>query len=104
MQFTKSIFMYARGEEVFTIQDLLSELNIEYGFTRRKIEVSGYFGFETVHVVRDFQNYFGIPPTGAYDYQTYLIAEKKFGEMVTRNLKPSAPAKPLPAGMNNRKW
>lgn len=77
MQFTKSIFMYARGEEVTLLQDLLGELNEEYNFTRRKIETTGYFGFETVHIVRDFQNYFGLPPTGAFDYQTWLMSETK---------------------------
>lgn len=103
MQFTKSLFMYMRGEEVYAMQSLLGELNEEWNFTQRKIDRSGYFGFETVHVVRDFQNFFGLPPTGAYDYQTYLMGEKKYGDLI-RNLQNLQNPKPEPAWANQRKW
>ncbi|MBX7174525.1 MAG: peptidoglycan-binding protein [Pyrinomonadaceae bacterium] len=104
MQFTKSIFMYARGEEVVSMQDLLSSLNEEYNFTNRKIESTGYFGFDTVHIVRDFQNFFGLPPSGAFDYQTWYTAETKYGDMIRNLQKQSPPSKPEPKWANQRKW
>jgi peptidoglycan hydrolase-like protein with peptidoglycan-binding domain len=104
MQFTKSLFMYMRGEEVANMQMTLIGLNEEYNFSRRALGATGYFGFETVHFVRDFQNYFGLPPTGAYDAQTHNMAETKHYELLSKLKAPKAPAASLPPGMNNRKW
>ena len=102
MQFTKSLFMYMRGEEILDMQNVMIELNHEYKFSNKKLEATGYFGFDTVHFIRDFQNYCGIPPTGAYDAATHQMAESKWASLMQRLNSPKP--KPQPAWVNQRKW
>ena len=102
MKFTKSLFMYMRGEDVATMQFVLMELNEEYNFSQRKLNPTGYFGFDTVHLVRDFQNYFGLPATGTFDYQTYMMAETKHYSLLSSLQTPKSPAKT--SSINDRKW
>lgn len=73
--FKKSISMYMSGDDVAQMKDWLTQLNDEYGFTRKSIGDTDYFGFETVHFIRDFQLWCEIKQTGAYDFPTHLALE-----------------------------
>ncbi len=101
MPFTQSLFMGLRGDEVKRMQEWLNELNDDFKFSPKELPETGYFGFDTVHFIRDFQKFFALPPTGVYDTKTHDIVEWKFFNLMERIrikqkskiLKPTVPAK-----------
>ena len=81
--YKKSLFLGLYGEEVIQMKMNLNELNDYFHFSdKASLKETNYFNFDTVHYIREFQKYCGIPTTGAYDSLTQYKVECKYYEML----------------------
>ena len=81
--YKKSLFLGLYGEEVKQMKISLNELNDYFHFSNKAhLKETNYFNFDTVHYIREFQKYCGIPTTGAFDSLTQFKVESKYYEML----------------------
>lgn len=105
LPYKQSLFMYLYGEEVRQLKTWLIELNDEYRFSSKQLDDSSdYFGFDTLHCVRNFQKFVGLSPTGTYDLKTHEALEWKFYDIFKSLGANPAGLKSSPQGINSRKW
>lgn len=96
---------HMRGLEVEKMQMWLNDLNEYYQFSKtdKEIRERGYYGDQTIRVIKAFQKFCNLPPSGMYEAKTHDLVEWKFMNM-NRNLAKRMERARIDAVMGSRKW
>lgn len=83
MPLTVPLFRGMNMPDVRKLQMWLNDLNEYYKFNKLKksIPETGYFGDQTIQMVREFQKFWDLPPSGMWDSKSHDIMEWKFMNM-----------------------
>lgn len=99
------LFRGMNTPDVRKFQMWLNDLNEYYGFNKivKKIPETGYFGDQTIQMVKEFQKFWGLPPSGMWDARSHDIMEWKFMNM-TQNLAIRVQRQQQEAFFSKRHW
>ncbi len=76
-------FRGMNGTEVKKLQMWLNEVNEIYGFNKinKTIPETGFFGDKTIQMLKEFQKFVILPPSGMYETKTHGLMEWKYQNM-----------------------
>lgn len=75
------LFRNMQGPEVVKLQMWLNDVNEFYKFSSEKLKETGFFGDQTIRMVKAFQKFVVLPPSGMYEARTHDLMEWKFMNM-----------------------
>ena len=75
------LFRNMQGLEVKKLQMWLNDVNEYYQFSKEKLKETGFFGDQTIRMVKAFQKFVILPPSGMYEARTHELMEWKFMNM-----------------------
>lgn len=87
--FKGPLFRGMKGPDVKQLQRNLNTLNAYYEFNKREdmIPETGYFGDQTIRMVKEFQKFCKLPPSGMYEAKTHDLLEwKNYNRLYNSNL------------------
>jgi peptidoglycan hydrolase-like protein with peptidoglycan-binding domain len=96
---------HMRGLEIEKMQMWLNDLNDYYQFNKKDkaIKESGYYSDQTIRMIKEFQKFCNLPPSGMYEAKTHEMVEWKFMNMNVTIVKIAERAR-IEAIMGGRKW
>jgi peptidoglycan hydrolase-like protein with peptidoglycan-binding domain len=98
------LYRNMQGPEVKKLQMWLNDLNDYYQFNpKERLNESGFFGDQTIRMVKAFQKFWDLPPSGMYDARTHDILEYKFWNM-NNNLAIAMQRAQRESAFSERKW
>lgn len=83
LPFSRPLFRGMQGPDVKQLQVNLNTLNIYYLFHKNpngveiELPITGFFGDETIRMLKAFQKFCDLPPSGMYEFRTHDLLEWK---------------------------
>jgi peptidoglycan hydrolase-like protein with peptidoglycan-binding domain len=95
---------HMQGLEVQKMQMWLNELNDYYQFNpKQRIPESAFYGDLTIRMVKAFQKFCNLPPSGMYEFKTHEMVEWKYMNM-NQNIEKEMEESNAAALFSDRKW
>src|ERR1051326_1412671 len=89
------VVRHMNGLEVQKVQMWLNELNDYYQFNpKEKLPETAFFGDMTIRMVKAFQKFCNLAPSGMYEEKTHEMVEWKYWNMldnINKQIKSSTP-------------
>jgi len=96
---------HMRGLEVEKMQMWLNDLNDYYQFNKQEkaLKIDKFYGDATIRMIKAFQKFCDLPPSGMYEARTHEMVEWKFMNMNVNMVKVAERAR-IESIMGGRKW
>ena len=95
---------HMNGLEVRKMQMWLNELNDYYQFNpKQRIPETGFYGDQTIRMVKAFQKFCNLAPSGMYEFKTHEMVEWKYMNM-NQNINQEMESANADALFSERTW